>query len=373
MKALADDTRMVSGLGFALASAGTFALSGPFARGLIDAGWTAGAAVTVRMGIAALALLVPTLLALRGRWSVLRDPRVLRTIAGYGALGVVLPQLCFFYAVSSLQVGVALLIEYTAPVAVIGYMWLRYAQRPGALTLAGAASAAAGLVLVLDLLGGIRLDPVGVAWALGSVIGAAAYFIMSGNTDTDLPGVALAGGGLIVGFTLLAAASATGILPFTVTTTDVEFAGRPMPVWLAALLLGLIATGSAYVLGIAAARRLGARLASFVALIEVVAAIAYAWVLLGELPTWTQLAGGVLILAGVIGVKLGERDIAAPLGATPEAVVPGSVDDGSVDDARPGDRPVRDADRPADAGTGELGGGVDGGRLVGAQEDAGRA
>lgn len=368
MKALTNDTRMVSGLGFALASAGTFALSGPFARGLIDAGWTAGAAVTVRMGIAALALLVPTLLALRGRWSVLRDPRVLRTIAGYGALGVVLPQLCFFYAVSSLQVGVALLIEYTAPVAVIGYMWLRYAQRPGALTLAGAASAAAGLVLVLDLLGGIRLDPVGVAWALGSVVGAAAYFIMSGNTDTDLPGVALAGGGLIVGFTLLAAASATGILPFTVTTTAVQFAGRPMPVWLAALLLGLIATGSAYVLGIAAARRLGARLASFVALIEVVAAIVYAWVLLGELPTWTQLAGGVLILAGVIGVKLGERDIAAPLGATPETVALGSIED-----ARPGDRPVRDADRPADAGAGELGGGVDGGRLVGAQEDAGRA
>ena len=62
----------------------------------------------------------------------------------------------------------------------------------------------------------------------------------------------------------------------------------------------------AYVTGIAATRRLGSRLASFVALFEVVTALVVAWLLLDELPTWIQLAGGVLILIGVVIVKLAE-------------------------------------------------------------------
>ena len=38
----------------------------------------------------------------------------------------------------------------------------------------------------------------------------------------------------------------------------------------------------------------------------------FAWLLLGELPRPVQLLGGVLVLAGVVAVKLGERGIAAP-------------------------------------------------------------
>src|SRR3954470_2757856 len=61
-----------AGFGLALLSAATFGTSGTFARSLIDAGWSAEAAVDVRIGIAAAALAVPALLALRGRWAVAR-------------------------------------------------------------------------------------------------------------------------------------------------------------------------------------------------------------------------------------------------------------------------------------------------------------
>ena len=69
---------------------------------------------------------------------------------------------------------------------------------------------------------------------------------------------------------------------------------------------GLITAALAYTTGIRASRLLGSRLASFVALLEVVAAVVFAWILLGELPGAMQAAGGLLILAGVVGVKLGE-------------------------------------------------------------------
>ena len=46
-----------------------------------------------------------------------------RTIVVYGLLAVAGAQLLYFLAVSRLDVGVALLIEYTAPVAVVLWMW----------------------------------------------------------------------------------------------------------------------------------------------------------------------------------------------------------------------------------------------------------
>jgi drug/metabolite transporter (DMT)-like permease len=50
--------------------------------------------------------------------------------------------------------------------------------------------------------------------------------------------------------------------------------------------------------------------ASFVALLEVVAAVGFAWLLVDQLPGLSQLAGGVLIIAGVVAVKLGDRTVA---------------------------------------------------------------
>ena len=60
--------------------------------------------------------------------------------------------------------------------------------------------------------------------------------------------------------------------------------------------------------GIAAGRRLGSRLASFVALLEVVAGVVFAWLLLDELPRPVQLLGGLLILAGVVVRQAGRAE-----------------------------------------------------------------
>ena len=52
-----------------------------------------------------------------------------------------------------------------------------------------------------------------------------------------------------------------------------------------------------------ATRVLGAKLASFVGLSEVLFTVLFAWVLLGELPRPVQLVGGLFILAGVVAVR----------------------------------------------------------------------
>lgn len=293
-----------TGLAFAVASAVSFGLSGALARGLLDAGWTAGAAVSARIAIAALVLVIPGALALRGRWHLLRESRL--TVVVYGVAAVAGAQLCYFYAVSYLQVGVALLIEYTAPVAVVMWLWLRHGNKPTRLTVIGAALASLGLVLVLDVVTGAELSTTGVLWALGAMVGAATYFVISADTDNGLPPISLAAAGLVVGGVVLLAAGLLGLLPMHATTADVVYDGHVVVWWQPMLALGLVTAAFAYVTGIEAGRRLGSRLASFVALLEVLMALVFAWLLLGELPRGIQMLGGLLVLAGVVVVKLGE-------------------------------------------------------------------
>lgn len=307
----APASRLTAGLAFAVVSATTFGLSGPLARPLLESGWSPGAIVLVRIALAALAVLPFGLLALRGRWGLVR--RNASLIALYGMIAVAGAQLCYFSAVQHMQVAPALLIEYTAPAAVVAWAWLRHAQRPGPLTLLGAGVAALGLVLVLDLVSGAGLSPAGVAWALGAMVGAATYFVISADEDNGLPPMVLAAGGLLVGGAVLGLAGLVGLLPMRRATADVAYAGVDVVWWVPLVLLGVVTAAVPYTTGIAASRRLGSRLASFVALIEVVAAVLFAWLLLDEISRPVQLLGGVLILAGVVGVKLGERTTAGPV------------------------------------------------------------
>jgi drug/metabolite transporter (DMT)-like permease len=91
------------------------------------------------------------------------------------------------------------------------------------------------------------------------------------------------------------------------TTTSPTYAGGAVAWWLPFVGLGVVTAAIAYTTGIAASRRLGSRLASFVALLEVIAAVTFAWLLLDQLPGTLQLIGGAFVVAGVIVVKLGER------------------------------------------------------------------
>src|SRR5690349_22823605 len=150
------------GLLLAVVSATTFGLSGPLASGLLKSGWSPGAIVLCRMTIAALALAPFTIAALRGRWHLLARQK--SQIMVYGVLAVAGAQFCYFSAVATMDVAPALLIEYTAPAAVVAWMWLRHGQRPARLTVIGAAIAAAGLVLVLDMASGAHVAWSRVAW-----------------------------------------------------------------------------------------------------------------------------------------------------------------------------------------------------------------
>jgi len=311
-----------AGLGLALLSAATFGTSGSFAGSLLAAGWTPGSAVTVRVAVAAVVLTVPALLLLRGNLGRLR--RDAGTVVVYGITAVAGAQLCYFNAVEHLSVAVALLLEYSGTLLVVGWLWLRQGQRPRPLTVAGAVLAVGGLALVLDLLSGADIDPVGVLWGMGAAVGLATYFVLSAGSQDPLPPLVVAWGGLAVGGAVLAAAGAVGLLPLAAPRTDVVLLDREVS-WLVPVLgLVLVAAVVAYVTGVVGARLLGAKIASFVGLTEVLFAVLFAWLLLGQVLTAWQLAGGVLVVGGIALVQLDEvrgPRTSSQVAAAPEAAL----------------------------------------------------
>jgi drug/metabolite transporter (DMT)-like permease len=291
------------GLVLAVVSSLCFGTSGAFATSLIRAGWSPAAAVTIRITIAALILTVPALIALRGRWNLLRRNIVL--VTAYGLVAVAGCQVFYFTAVSYVSVGVALLLEYLGVILIVGWLWLRHGQRPKRLTVIGSVSAIAGLVLVLDI-GGSSVNPLGVFWGLAAAVGLAVYFVLSARTDDQLPPIAMAWAGMAIGAVVLFLAGLVGIVPMDFAFVDVTFLNAQVS-WLVPVIgLSLVAAAVAYVAGISAARRLGAKLASFVGLTEVLFAVLIAWLTLGQAPVGVQLVGGALILVGVAAVRLDE-------------------------------------------------------------------
>jgi drug/metabolite transporter (DMT)-like permease len=302
------------GLAFAVLAAASFGLSGALAAGLLATGWSPAALVICRLGLGALALSGPALQALRGRWHLLRSN--VAFLLAFGLVAGAGVQFAYFNAIDRLPVAIAILVEYAAPVAVVGWLWARHRQAPTRLTVTGAAVAIAGLLLVLDVFAVGSVDGIGVLWALGGMVGCAFFFVVSSGEDNGLPPIVLAAGGLVVGTVTLGAAGLLGLVDLSASTADATYNGVSTPWWVPLGALGVVTAAVAYVSGILASRLLGARLASFVALLEVLFSVVFAWLLLGELPSALQLFGGLLLLAGVVLVRTGER-VTVP--ATPAA------------------------------------------------------
>lgn len=299
------------GLVFGLLAALAFGMSGAFIKPLLEAGWSPAAAVTVRALLGGLVLLPVALVALRGRWDAVWRGRW--RIAAMGFIGVAGTQLVYFASLQRIPVSTAILVEYMAPILLVAFVWATSRRVPKVVVLIGSVVSIAGLVLVVSPGAEGALDVLGLIFAALAAIGCAIYYVVAARPSDGLPPVALAGLGLLLGGVSLGLVGVTGLVPFTFSSADVTMAGAQVPFWIPLLLVAVIATGFSYAASITAAEKLGSRLASFVGLIEVVAAAVYSWLLLGEALTIVQILGGVLILVGIGFVRSEKAGVADSL------------------------------------------------------------
>lgn len=302
------------GIMLAVLTAVAYSGSGPFVKPLILDGWTPTAAVWFRITAAA-AILLPF-----GIWSARRDLGVFRRnwrfIGGYGLIAVAASQLFYYSALSLMPVGIALLLQYLAPVLLLLVAWARTKHRPATMSLVGSVLSVAGLLLALDLTQAAGVNPVGVMFGLLAALAACGYYLLAAGVPDELPSLSLLGAGLAVASVLIGVLGVVGLLPMHFTFDTVELMGAERPWWQPMFVVVFVGTICGYLGGILAAKAVGSRLASFLGLLEVIASLVVSALLLGEVPTLIQFAGATLVILGVVCVRLAPDTVslAAPLG-----------------------------------------------------------
>jgi len=116
---------------------------------------------------------------------------------------------------------------------------------------------------------------------------------------------------------------AAGLVPVRIGAWTVDLFGARVSALVPLAVVVLVATALAYSIEVAAAARIGARAASFLALTEVLFATVTAALVLGQIPGPLQAAGGLVLLAGVLLVVSVPTAHRPPVPATDEALPAG--------------------------------------------------
>jgi drug/metabolite transporter (DMT)-like permease len=226
-------------------------------------------------------------------------------LAVFGVCGLALAQYLYFVSITRLDIGIALLIANLAPVLIA--LWARFvAHEPVRRRLwVGLALAFAGLTLVVELWSGITLDGVGLATSLLTALSYAVFILMADHRLAQGGDVyALLAWGFVFASFFWAIVQPWWSFPFDVLARDASLLGRledvSLPVWSLGAYVIVLGAVVPFSLLVSALRHVPPTRAVIVAMSELVLAgiTAYAW--LGEELGGPQIAGGILVLVGIV-------------------------------------------------------------------------
>ncbi|MGY1843836.1 EamA family transporter [Modestobacter sp. SYSU DS0875] len=301
-----------------LAAAGVFAINGTVSALALRAGipptnLTAlrctGAAIALLMGLAVLA---PERLRLRRR--------EVPFVAVLGVVGIALTQFLFYVAIDGrLPVGIALVFEMTAPVFIALYVWLVRREQVRRRMWLALALSLGGLVLVAEVwAGGGSLDPVGVAVALTAAVCLATYYLVGERGTVDRDPMALTAWSFGAAAVFWAVAAPwwrfdAGVLAERVPVSlgDVE-----VPAWVLVGWIAVLGAALPFWLSLAALRHLPPTTAGILATAEPVLAAIVAWLWVEQVLTGWQIAGGAVVLTGIVLAQTARTTESAPLPET---------------------------------------------------------
>jgi drug/metabolite transporter (DMT)-like permease len=291
------------GYAMALAAASLWAINGVVSKVIIESGSIPAQRLTEVRTTGAFALLFAALALARRRSLRIRRGEV-PVLLAFGVLGLAFVQWFYFEAISRLDIGVALLIQYVAPVLVA--LWARLAyHEPVRRRIWGAlALSILGIALLVELWNGLTLDGVGVAASLGSAITFAVYVLSAERAVTRRDPVSLVCYGFLLASIFWALVQPLHSFPFALVDESVSLLGRladvSLPVWLLMAWMVVLGTIVPFALLAASLRHIPASRAAITAMFEPVAATLFAYAWLGEALTAAQLIGALVVLGAIV-------------------------------------------------------------------------
>jgi drug/metabolite transporter (DMT)-like permease len=285
-----------------LAATCMWGINGTVSKGILGAGLSSPRLTEVRSTGATLALGLVLLLTQPWRLRVRRDE--LLFLAAFGLFGLALVQWLYFFAIHRLEIGIALLIQYLAPVLIA--LWARFVgkERVRRRVWVALILALAGLSLVVELWHGVSVDTLGTIAALGAAVAFALYILLAERAVGLRDPVSLICLGFAVAAIFWAIVQPWWSFPAEIVDDQVHFDGALLstttPVWLLMVTMIVVGTILPFLLLVGALRHISATRVALTAMFEPVAGavVAYAW--LGEELSSLQITGGAVVLAGIL-------------------------------------------------------------------------
>jgi len=295
------DQRTRLGYGMVATAATLFAVNGSVSKVVLDSGLSSLELTQIRTSCAALGLLAFLVALAPQRLRV--DRRELGFLVLFGVVGVALVQWLYFVAIHNLPVGVALLIEFTAPLFVALFARFVYHEHIRRRIWAAVVLCITGLALVVELWTGVAFSAVGMTAAFGGAFALTAYLLMAERERRHRDAASLSFYGFLFAALLWAVVQPLWDFPWDALSDTVSLQGNlsdySAPTWALVGFVVVVGTMVTFFLLTSSLRHITATRASIVATLEPVVATVVAWLWLGETLGAAQLVGGAVVLAGI--------------------------------------------------------------------------
>lgn len=285
-----------------MGAATLFAINGTVSKVVLESGVTSLRLTQARC-LGALAGL--------GLFVLVKRPQSLRTtrrelafLVAFGVGGVAFVQLFYFAAIARLEIGVSLLIQYTAPLLVA--LWARFVFKEHVRRRVWLALGLAlvGLSVMVDVWGGVPVNTAGVLLSFASAFTFAAYLLLAEHAVGRREPVSLLVYGFLFASLFWAVVQPWWSFPFDDFAESVSLLGNlaesDLPAWTLVLVIVVVGTILPFILMVGSLQHLPATTVGMVAMLEPVlgALVAYLW--LDEALAAQQLAGGAIVLAAIL-------------------------------------------------------------------------
>jgi drug/metabolite transporter (DMT)-like permease len=224
-------------------------------------------------------------------------------LIGFGIVGVALMQWAYSMAVANLQVGIALLIEYTAIVWVPIAAMILFKEKVRGRIWVGVALVLAGLVVVsgLNVSG---LNPIGIAFAFMASATLTVYFIMGERTQQKRDSMSTLFYTMAISTLFWLVFSPWWNFDWSKYANQVSLGGNlasvELPAWTLLVWLGIMGSFVPMMLSYKALTHLSATGVGIASTAETVFAFVFGLLWLGEQISTNQLLGGLLVIGGIV-------------------------------------------------------------------------
>ncbi|HOP29917.1 MAG TPA: DMT family transporter [Spirochaetota bacterium] len=207
--------------------------------------------------------------------------------------------LFFFYSLKSINAGLSIIIFFSHPVIIslIAVIFLR--EKPGWFHAAGLLFATAGIIII-SLSGGeeIRVNSTGVVLSLASSLCYSFYSLLSERNTKNSGSASITAAMALIGLAI--------VMPLFYDRLDFFVSLSAQQIFIV-IMMSLVSTMLAVIFFLEGVKRLGAARASIAGMAEPVFVALIAYLMLGEVLSYTEGAGSLMILAGV-GISVSSRN-----------------------------------------------------------------